>query len=196
MELSRSQQILLETIHTHNCEWNDYKTGRPCLSQPTLWGESRTVGEYLGAVVAVSPERGGGWVIYSELQAIAELTVSIDMHYTSNLDHVVRERLAKLRISDDIITGLIDKVGASGMANGLSPEQAESMEGVILEQNLHARYSSAYLSLPFTDSNGNRHRATYRYVSPGLFTRGFYYRLVQITSDDGGDQANIHQKRE
>ncbi len=33
MELSRSQQILLEAIHTHDGEWNDYKLGRSCLSR-------------------------------------------------------------------------------------------------------------------------------------------------------------------
>lgn len=31
MELSRSQQILLEAIHTHDNQWNDYKLGRACL---------------------------------------------------------------------------------------------------------------------------------------------------------------------
>lgn len=33
MQLSRSQLILLEAIHAHDGEWNDYKLGRACLSR-------------------------------------------------------------------------------------------------------------------------------------------------------------------
>lgn len=160
---------------------------------PDILGRSEYIGKRAGSLVLISDKWGGGWVVYRELEAMANRTVSITITQTHDLDHIVKTRLDQLRLNDDIVDALIRVVGTSGIVDGLSVRRAEQIEGAISARELHSRHSTAYVSIPFDTKNGIRLRAVYRFVSSGWIAPGFYYELVLITNEENGTDESLRQ---